>query len=161
MDSEHYWEDNCYDTGNWRSIRLCEISEEEPSKSTQATQQQLECTMSHKPEKSAGTGVVVKRGPIEKRPPIPRKPVTPDLTVYVDASDSGWEVSSASVQAAEFWSAEEKEDSINVRELKIILFALKVHLPQYKAILQIYSDNTAALKHVNKAGEHRQRFFKN
>jgi hypothetical protein len=72
----------------------------------------------------------------------------------VNASGSDWRVTSASVQTAGPWSAEEKEDSINVRELKTILFALQVYLPQYKdSILQIYSDNTTALKYVNKAGE--------
>ncbi|KAG1169080.1 hypothetical protein G6F70_002642 [Rhizopus microsporus] len=68
MDSEHYWEDNCYDTGDWGSTPSCGISTERPSKSTQVTQQQLECTMSDKPEKSAGTGVVVKSSPLEKWP---------------------------------------------------------------------------------------------
>lgn len=39
-------------------------------------------------------------------------------------------LSLASDQTAGIWSAEEKEDSINARELKTILFALQAHLPQ-------------------------------
>ncbi|PHZ07409.1 uncharacterized protein RHIMIDRAFT_295961, partial [Rhizopus microsporus ATCC 52813] len=35
MDSEPYCEDNCHDTGDWRSTASCEISTEGPSKSTQ------------------------------------------------------------------------------------------------------------------------------
>lgn len=88
---------------------------------------------------------------MKNSPPIRHKPLTPDLTIYVDASDSGWEASSASVQAAGF-NPQKKKDSINVRVLKTILFALQVHLPQYKdSVLQIYSDNTTVLKYVNKA----------
>lgn len=39
-------------------------------------------------------------------------------------------LSSASVQTAGIWSAKEKEDNTNARELKAILFALQAHLPQ-------------------------------
>jgi hypothetical protein len=41
--------------------------QEDVSKSTQVTQQQLEYNMSNKPKKSAGARAVVKRSPIEKR----------------------------------------------------------------------------------------------
>ncbi|CEG84732.1 hypothetical protein RMATCC62417_18492 [Rhizopus microsporus] len=153
MDSEPYWEGNYHDTGDWRSTPSCEISTEGPSKSTEVTQQQLEYTMSGKPKKSTGARVAVKRVPLKNGLPARHKPLTPGQTVYVNASDSGWKISSASVQTAGSWSAGEKEDSINVRELKTILFALQVYLPQHKnSTLQIYSGNTTALKYVNKAG---------
>jgi hypothetical protein len=54
----------------------------------------------------------------------------PRCTVYVDAFDSGWGVSSELVSTHGFWSATEKDDSINVRELKTILFAVKLHAPK-------------------------------
>ena len=49
----------------------------------------------------------------------------PESTIYVDTSDSGWGISSESIIIYGFWSEAEKEDSINVWELKTILFAIR------------------------------------
>lgn len=64
MSSESYQGDNCHDTGDWGSTLSCEISIEWSSRSPQDTQQQLECIILGKPEKSTGAN----RGHIEKQP---------------------------------------------------------------------------------------------
>ncbi|OAD71791.1 hypothetical protein PHYBLDRAFT_72725 [Phycomyces blakesleeanus NRRL 1555(-)] len=75
----------------------------------------------------------------------------PAVMIHVDALDSGWGVTSSMVETAGYWTDEEKEMSINVRELKMILFALQLHAQKYKnCIIQIFSDNTTALKYAKK-----------
>ena len=77
----------------------------------------------------------------------------PHLIVYVDSSDSGWGVASKFGEFSGFWTRQEREDSINVRELKTILIALEIHAKQYKdGRLLVYTDNTTALKYASKAG---------
>ncbi|PHZ16545.1 uncharacterized protein RHIMIDRAFT_289321 [Rhizopus microsporus ATCC 52813] len=117
IDSEPYCENNCYDTGDWRSTPSCELSTERPSRSPQVTQQQLEYTMPDKPEKFAGVGVVVKRGPIEKWSSNPTQTINTGSNHLRRRFRLRLGISSASVQTAGFWSTEEKEDSINVRGL--------------------------------------------
>lgn len=52
-----------------------------------------------------------------------------------------------------FWNQEEKNQSINVRELKTILFALQLHAERFKdTTIQIFSDNITALKYTTKSG---------
>ncbi|CEI98846.1 hypothetical protein RMCBS344292_12944 [Rhizopus microsporus] len=121
-----------------RSLRLSHNNWESPCKISVLSIQELKWWLN--------------RESIKNVLPIRRPLLVPDLTIYVDASDSGWGVSSASVQTAEFWTRFEKEESINVRELKSILFALQLHMPRYKNCnLKIYSDNRTALKYINKA----------
>lgn len=77
----------------------------------------------------------------------------PTLKFYVDASDIGWGVTSNIIQTEGFWAKEEKEDSINVRELKTIYYALLIHAKKIENVtINIYSDNMTALKYVTKAG---------
>ncbi|KAG2236264.1 hypothetical protein INT48_008624 [Thamnidium elegans] len=77
----------------------------------------------------------------------------PALKVYVDASDIGWGITSSLVQTAGFWTNEEKNDSINVRELKTIYYAILIHAKKVNNVdMKIYSDNMTALKYVTKAG---------
>lgn len=54
------------------------------------------------------------------------------MTIYVDASDTGWGVTSTVLEKAGHWSALENEDTINVRELKAILLALQLHGQKFK-----------------------------
>lgn len=77
----------------------------------------------------------------------------PHLTIQVDASDTGWGVASPMMATHGYWTQEEKTTSINVRELKTILFALRLHAQKYanKRIL-LQSDNITALKYAGKAG---------
>lgn len=71
----------------------------------------------------------------------------------MDASDTGWGVASPHVKASGFWASHEKEQSINVRELKTILFALKLHAKKYEgAVIKIFSDNITALKYARRSG---------
>lgn len=78
---------------------------------------------------------------------------TPIDTIYVDASGSGWGVKSKQLETWGHWSAAEKGTSINVRELKTILFAIQLHQQVYaNQTIEIRSDNSTALKYVNKQG---------
>ena len=77
----------------------------------------------------------------------------PDLTIHCDASDLGWGVSSHEMEISGRWTNEEKTTSINVRELKTILFALKLHAEKFREKnIQIFTDNITALKYSTKAG---------
>ncbi|KAG1253809.1 hypothetical protein G6F68_011153 [Rhizopus microsporus] len=77
----------------------------------------------------------------------------PQTVIHVDASDSGWGISSPLVTASGFWRPEEKLQSINVRELKTILFALQQHASKCEnSTIKIYSDNRTALKYTTKSG---------
>ncbi|KAG1031758.1 hypothetical protein G6F43_013894 [Rhizopus delemar] len=51
----------------------------------------------------------------------------PDVEIFVDASDTGWGVTSPHVETASHWKRQESDLSINVRELKTILFAVQLH----------------------------------
>ncbi|KAG1369239.1 hypothetical protein G6F61_012504 [Rhizopus arrhizus] len=76
-----------------------------------------------------------------------------DLTIHVDASDTGWGVNSNRVSTSGFWTQQEKELSINVRELTTILFALQLHAQNAKnCSIKIFTDNITTLKYVTKAG---------
>ncbi|KAG1049068.1 hypothetical protein G6F43_008581 [Rhizopus delemar] len=55
----------------------------------------------------------INKAPLKKGLPIRYKQPSPYITIYVDASDSGWGVSSQSVQTAGYWTKNEKEESIN------------------------------------------------
>ncbi|CEP10666.1 hypothetical protein [Parasitella parasitica] len=77
----------------------------------------------------------------------------PAITIHCDASDSGWGVASGHVTTAGFWSTAESEDSINVRELKTVKFALLLHARKFAGqSLQLFTDNTTAVKYAMKSG---------
>lgn len=42
--------------------------------------------------------------------------------------DAGWGVISKSLETAGYWTNSKKEDNINVRELKAILFVVQLHM---------------------------------
>lgn len=85
--------------------------------------------------------------------PIRKEVVTPDLVIHVDASNSGWGVASNHVNTAGLWKEDEQLQSINVRELRTILFALQLHVPKFRgSAIKIYTDNITALKYVTKSG---------
>ncbi|EIE78420.1 hypothetical protein RO3G_03124 [Rhizopus delemar RA 99-880] len=57
------------------------------------------------------------------------------------------------MEISEQWTNEEKNTSINVRELKTILFALKLHTEKFREKnTQVFTDNITALKYSAKAG---------
>ncbi|KAG1468015.1 hypothetical protein G6F56_004081 [Rhizopus delemar] len=77
----------------------------------------------------------------------------PRTTIYVDASDTGWGVASTSIKTSGYWTEEECETSINVRELKTIWFALRLHAEKFHdSTIKFLSDNRTAIKYVTKAG---------
>lgn len=77
----------------------------------------------------------------------------PDVEIFVDVSDTGWGVTSTHVETAGHWKRQESDLSINLRELKPILFALQLHAKEYEGgVIKIYSDNVTALKYAKKSG---------
>jgi hypothetical protein len=57
------------------------------------------------------------------------------------------------MEVAGFWTSPQKEESINVRELTTIWYALRLHVKSIENThVQIYTDNMTALKYVTKAG---------
>lgn len=73
----------------------------------------------------------------------------PKVVIHVDASNTGWGVSSPMVTTAGFWTNEEIQQSINVRELKTILFAIQLHAKNCEnSTIKIFSDNITALKYT-------------
>ncbi|EPB83199.1 hypothetical protein HMPREF1544_10047 [Mucor circinelloides 1006PhL] len=52
-----------------------------------------------------------------------------------------------------YWTEEEKQWSINVKELMAIYFALKLHAPNFRnKTIKIFTDNTTSIKYTTKAG---------
>lgn len=75
------------------------------------------------------------------------------MTTHVDASDVAWGVVSKELATTGYWTQEEKEYSINVRELMAILFALQLHAQRFQnTTIRIFTDNITALKYVTKSG---------
>lgn len=73
--------------------------------------------------------------------------------IHVDASDDGWGIHSNLIQTSGFWTPAKRGLSINVRELKAILFALQMHGPNARGWnIKMYMDNITALKYVTKSG---------
>lgn len=62
-------------------------------------------------------------------------------------------ISSPLVTTSGFWTWEEIQQSINVRELKTILFEIQIHTKDYaNSTIKIFSDNITALKYTTKSG---------
>jgi hypothetical protein len=79
---------------------------------------------------------------------------TPQITIYTGSSDSGWGVSSPMSKTFGFWNKEEQGTSINVRELKPVYFALKMHAKKLEnCTIKVFTNNTTALKYTTKFGE--------
>ncbi|KAG1044720.1 hypothetical protein G6F43_011417 [Rhizopus delemar] len=132
MDRCFVGEDDSLNASNRRSLNSRKVHPEGSGKSEAKMDLNWWLTMS-----------TVKNGlPIAKPPPAP-----PAVTIHVDASDSGWGVSSKEIKRYGFWNDEDKKWSINVRELKAIKFALQMHAASYQGqTMQVYSDNITALK---------------
>ena len=66
---------------------------------------------------------------------------------------AGGGISSPLVTTSGFWTWEEIQQSINVRELKTILFEIQIHAKYYaNSTIKIFSDNITALKYTTKSG---------
>ncbi|KAG0923329.1 hypothetical protein G6F57_019231 [Rhizopus arrhizus] len=78
---------------------------------------------------------------------------SPQITIYTDSSDTGWGVSSPMMTTFGFWNRQDKLTSINVRELKAVYFALKMHAQKLEnCTIKVFTDNTTALKYTTKFG---------
>lgn len=86
---------------------------------------------------------------------LSQQPKEPDVEIFVDASDAGWDVASSHIETAGYWKEQEKKNIlINVRELKTIAFALQLHAREFEeALLNIFSDNITVLEYAKKSGE--------
>jgi hypothetical protein len=81
------------------------------------------------------------------------KPPPPAVTIHVNASDSGWGLTSKTIKNHRFWTLQEKEQPINIRELKVIMFAIQAHATKFQGqTMQILSDIRTALKYASKTG---------
>ncbi|KAG1042554.1 hypothetical protein G6F43_011873 [Rhizopus delemar] len=86
----------------------------------------------------------------------------PDVEIFDDASDTGQGVTSCHTKTADYRKEEEKDLSINVRELKTIAFALQHHAREFEGVLiKIFSNNITTLKYANKSGRTSIRGYKN
>jgi ribonuclease HI len=70
---------------------------------------------------------------------------TPQITIYTDSSETGWGISSPFIETFGFWSETDKTHSINVRELKAVYYALKIHATRFaNCTIKVFTDNTTA-----------------
>ena len=77
----------------------------------------------------------------------------PDLCLFTDASDTGWDASLGDVHLAGSWSPPSYRFSINHRELLAVLLALQGFLPSLRGrVVAVFSDNTTALAYLKKHG---------
>ncbi|KAG1371925.1 hypothetical protein G6F61_011496 [Rhizopus arrhizus] len=85
-------------------------------------------------------------------------PQTPQETIFVDASNSGWGCSispdpQTSLKTAHgYWNHEESQMSINWRELKAAQIALQLHPNLRNKTVLIRTDNTTSMAYINKQG---------
>ena len=76
----------------------------------------------------------------------------PDFTMFADASNEGWGAHVGEETSGGRWAEEEKEDYINVLELKAILLGLQSLCRVKGCHIRIMTDNTTALAYVAHQG---------
>lgn len=75
-------------------------------------------------------------------------------SIHVDVSNTCWEISSHLVTTSGFWTKKETQQSINIEELKTILFVTQHHTKECEnPTIKIFFDNTTALKYTTKSVE--------
>ena len=76
-----------------------------------------------------------------------------DMTIYTDASNTGWGATDGVNSIWGFWSSEQSQLHINYKELLTVLFAIKKlpNIPDNSQIL-LRVDNTTAISYINKMG---------
>ncbi|XP_059615632.1 uncharacterized protein LOC132261098 [Phlebotomus argentipes] len=76
-----------------------------------------------------------------------------DLTIFTDASKSGWGAAYKGERAHGSWKEEEKDLSINFLELTAAFFGLKCFADRYKdSQILLRIDNTTAISYINRMG---------
>jgi hypothetical protein len=101
-----------------------------------------ECMISEKAmeELNWWSTIAATRNGLEIHTPPPQPSM---IDIYVDASNTGWGVYSKLIQTSGFWTKEEEQQHINVKELQTILFAIQLHAKRFKNLtITIHSDNT-------------------
>ena len=76
----------------------------------------------------------------------------PQITVFTDASTEGWGAHVGEATAGGRWSTQEKEDHINVLELRAILLGLQSLCEGKGKHVRVMSDNTTALAYLKHQG---------
>ena len=76
----------------------------------------------------------------------------PKVEICTDASTSGWGAHRGQATAGGRWTKKEKEDHINVLELKAVLFGLKSLCSKEDDYVRVLTDNTTALAYVRNMG---------
>lgn len=76
-----------------------------------------------------------------------------NLTIFTDASLTGWGACCRGEKAHGWWTVEEKKEHINYLELKAVAFGLKCFARECRNCeLLLRVDNTTAVAYVNKMG---------
>ena len=76
----------------------------------------------------------------------------PDQVLFTDASTEGWGAHVGAQATGGRWTQGEKEQHINVLELKAIEFALKSLCDSNQTLVKVFTDNTTALAYVRNQG---------
>ena len=76
----------------------------------------------------------------------------PEIIIFTDASNEGWGAHVASNATGGRWPGIEKQDHINVLELRAILFGLKSLCEVKDAHIRVMTDNTTALAYLKHLG---------
>ena len=87
---------------------------------------------------------------------VPWRTPTPQLSVYTDASDTGWGYQASSgLQGRGLWSPKDKKRHVNVRELMVphIFIRQQVHLNQMH--ICFHMDNVVAVQCIKRMGSSR------
>jgi hypothetical protein len=79
-------------------------------------------------------------------------PQTPEHCIFVDASDKGWGGVFQNQVVQGLWAAQEKDQSINWRELKAIELTLLTFPHLQDTSVLIRTDNTTAKSYINRQG---------
>ena len=80
-------------------------------------------------------------------------PFSEDITLFSDASNSGWGAWSSTLSTYGKWSPDERKLHINIRELKSVLYAfLSLFRSTFSCSILIRSDNSTVVSYINKQG---------
>ena len=83
----------------------------------------------------------------------PMFPLRPQLTIYSDASNSGWGGTCNGVRTNGLWSSAEKQLHINCLELKAAFLVLQAFTKDRgSCVIDLFSDNTTTVVCINKMG---------
>ena len=86
-------------------------------------------------------------------PPRSLSPFSADLTLFTDASNSGWGAWSSSESVAGKWSCTEREFHINVLELLSVYLAFQsLFRTTYSCSVLVKTDSTTVVAFINKQG---------